>query len=110
MADTPEEKVQLTREELVELLSKPLDPNLDYFDATPAIQAIAEAVRNQHRLIEFLFHTLGIQGKTLIDVREMQGAQAGAIEFLAGLTGAEPDEGPLVGIKPPAIVMPGKPN
>lgn len=112
MADeTPKEDPQLpSKDELVAMLSKPLDPDLNYFDATPAIEAIAIAVRNQHRLIEFLFHTLGAQGQTLIDVRTMQGAQAGAIKFLANMAGAEPDEDALIGIKPPAIIMPGKPN
>lgn len=106
MNDSPpkEEKTLPTKDELVAMLSKPLDPDLDYFDATPCLIAIAEVVRNQHRLIEFLFETMGIQGNSILQIREMQAAQKGAIEFLADMVGAEKDAGPLVDIKAPALV------
>lgn len=111
MVDTSKGEAPLpSREELVALLSKPLDPKLDYYDATPAIEAIANHLRGLHKLINYLFHTAGLQGASVLQLREMQAAQAGAIEFLAGVVGAEPDEGPLAGIKPAALILPGKAN
>lgn len=34
-----------TREEMAELLKRPLDDTLEYFDATPSIEKLAEAYR-----------------------------------------------------------------
>lgn len=97
----------MDREELKDLLEKPLDPELNYFDATPAIEKMAEQIRNQHRLIVYLFEALAIQGQSVIEVRQMQAAQRGAIETLADELGLEQeDEGPLEAVRAPALVGP----
>lgn len=97
----------MDREELKDLLETPLDPNLDYFDATASITAMAEQLRNQHRLIVYLFEALAIQGQSLISVRQMQAAQRGAIEVMADELGLEGNEdGPIEAVRAPALVGP----
>lgn len=105
-AKTLEERAKLSREELVKLLTTPLDPALDYYDATASIEAMANHIRDLHKLINYLFEAQGIQAASIIQIREMQAAHRGAIEFLADMAGAETDEGPLVGIKKPGLVGP----
>jgi hypothetical protein len=56
--------------ELKELLEKPLDPNLDYFDATPAIERIAEHLRGQHKLINFLANHAAQQAQSILELRK----------------------------------------
>ena len=56
--------------EMEALLRTPLDPDLDYVDATASIAAIAEHVRGLHRLIEFLSTTIVAQGSSLIEARK----------------------------------------
>lgn len=96
----------MNREELQKLLETPLDPNLDYFDATASIEAMANHIRELHKLINFMFETMALQGQSILDLRQKQVAAKGAIEFLAELNGCETDEGPIAGVKAPALVGP----
>lgn len=96
----------MNKEELQKLLETPLDPNLDYFDATKSIEAMANHIRELHKLITFMFETLAVQGGSILDLRQKQVAQKGAIEFLAGVSGCEMDEGPIEAVRSPALVGP----
>lgn len=96
----------MDREKLVRILETPLDPNLDYFDATASIEAMANHIRELHKLINFMFETLALQGGSIIEVRKMQAAQKGAIEFIADAVGIEQDEGPIEAVRSPALVGP----
>lgn len=79
--------------EMEQLLKTELDPNLDYYDATASIKAMAEHIRGLHKLINFLSTSLVTQGASLIEQRERQAMQQGAIETLANMVGAEQDNG-----------------
>lgn len=86
----------MTREELTQLVSTPLDPNLDYFDATASIEAMAKHIRGLHKLIEYMFQSLGIQGAAIIDVRTKMVEHKEAIELLGSIVAPEDDSGKLV--------------
>lgn len=86
----------IPKEELQKLLETPLDPNLDYFDATPSIEAMAEHIRGLHKLINVLFESLTLQGSASIrnskDIVEIK-----ADLLAAGIASTKPE---------PAIIMP----
>lgn len=104
-ADKPIDKVELAR-----LLQTPLDPNLDYFDATASIEAIAEHIRGLHKLIGFLANSLMQQGVSILDIREKMIEHKNAIELVAdAVYGDDDDRRPsLIGFEEPKIVMPRK--
>lgn len=56
--------------ELKALLEQPLSPDLDYFDATPALEAIAEHIRGQHKLINFLANHTAQQAQSILELRK----------------------------------------
>lgn len=89
-----------SKEELAELLRTPLDPNLDYLDATASIEAISEHIRGLHKLVNFLAQTLVQQGASILELRQQ------AIEVRAdlGAAGVERQDGKAK----PAIIMPPK--
>lgn len=94
----------MNKNELKALLETPLDPNLDYFDATASIEAIAEHLRGLHKLVGFLCEGLATQGQSILELRreivEIKGdlAQAGVAR------GEEPDSG-LIGFDKPDIII-----
>ena len=98
------DNVKISREELAKLVQTPLDPDLDYFDATGSIEAMAEHIRGLHKLITFMFQSLGIQGAAIIDMRTKMVEHKDAIELLAGIVAPEDDSGKLVGLDPPELV------
>jgi hypothetical protein len=100
----------MTRDELQALLETPLDPNLDYYDATKSIEAMANHVRDLHKLVNFMFETLALQGGSIIDLRKHVVAQKEAIEALANMLSPAgenpfqplppaPDRPKIIGIK-----------
>lgn len=72
----------IDKAELKRLLETPLDPNLDYFDATASIKAMAEHIEGLHKLIGVMFESLATQGASLIRLHqkniELEGDMAGA--------------------------------
>lgn len=86
---------RLTKEELAELLRTPLDPDLDYFDATASIEALSNHVRGLHKLINTMFESLALQGRSIIDLRREIVEIKGDL-LAAGVNRKEPDSG-LVG-------------
>jgi hypothetical protein len=101
----------VTKEELKTLLETPLDPDLDYFDATASIKAMAEHIRDLHKLINYLFQNSGVQAAAIINIREKIIEHKGAIELVAdAIFGEDQTKPKLVGFGEPAIVMPRKPN
>ncbi len=90
--------------EMKALMETPLDPNLDYFDATGSIKVVAEHIRGLHKLIDFLSQTLVAQGNAIIELRSRQAVQQGAIETLANMAGAEQEGGSgLIGFEKPKL-------
>lgn len=73
----------MDKAELKSLLETPLDPNLDYSDATASIEAIANHIRDLHKLINYLFESVAIQGASVISLRKK------SIEFEADLLAAD---------------------
>lgn len=49
-------------------IEKPLDPKLDYFDATPSIEQCLALIQELHGFIE---QQLGINGKLLLAVKDL---------------------------------------
>lgn len=86
---------RLTKEELAELLRTPLDPDLDYFDATPSIEALSNHVRGLHKLINVMFESVALQGASVLDIRREIVEIKGDL-LAAGIGRKEPDSG-LVG-------------
>lgn len=89
--------------EMQRILETPLDPSLDYFDATASIEAIAKHVADLHKLIAFLSQTMIAQGQSLI----RQGQEI--VEFKADLAAAGIErsggsERVIVGTTPPSLV------
>lgn len=66
--------------------------------------ALLKRINEQHELIRFLAESLAHQGQMILDLRKQQVVHAGAVESLANLMGAEPDTGPLIGIKKQKLV------
>src|SRR6476646_6744426 len=98
---------EVSKEEFRDLLEKPLDPNLDYFDATASLEAMAEHIRGLHKLIRVMFESLTLQGQSAIDNRK-DVLEMKADMLAAGIASTK-DEG--LDVKPPAIIMPPrKPN
>lgn len=99
---------KVSKEQLRELLETPLDPGLDYFDATASIEAMAKHIRGLHQLIQVMFESLTIQGASCIqtrkDIVEIKG------DLLAAGIATTKDDKELVGFDEPAIVMPRKAN
>ena len=58
--------LSVNKEELKALLETPLDPNLDYYDATASIEAIAKHIEGLHKLIGVMFESLAQQGASVI--------------------------------------------
>lgn len=111
----PEEKtadrpVPLDKEEFARLLQTPLDPNLDYYDATASIEAMAEHIRGLHKLINYFFNSLVQQGTSILDIREKMIEHKNAIETVAdAMFGDDEDKRPrLIGFDEPKIVIPRK--
>jgi hypothetical protein len=97
----------MERAELEKLLKTELDPNLDYYDATASIEAMAEHIRGLHKLINFLATSLMTQGQSIIDIRTKMVEHKGAIELLAAIVCPEEDDRPkLIGFDEPKIVRP----
>jgi hypothetical protein len=82
----------IDKEELKTLLETPLDPNLDYYDATASIEAMAKHIEGLHKLINVMFESLATQGASLIRLHhksiELEGDMAKAgIGTKSGLIG-----------------------
>lgn len=90
----------MDKAELSKLLSTPLDPTLDYVDATASIAAMAEHIRGLHKLINAMFESLALQGASILALRRQ------IVEIKGDLLAA--------GIDPTAaqsaIIMPDKPK
>ena len=77
--------LSIGKEELKRLLETPLDPNLDYYDATASIETMAKHIEGLHKLIGVMFESLAQQGSSLIrmhsEIVEMKAdlARAGVI-------------------------------
>jgi len=97
---------KLTKDEFRKLLATPLQPDLDYFDATASIEAMAEHIRGLHKLIGVMFESLTLQGQSVIATRQ-EIIEIKADLLAAGIASTK-DEG--LDVKPPAIIMPRKPN
>src|SRR5881392_3515472 len=98
----------MDKTELTELLSTPLDPDLDYVDATKALEVLGEHVRGLHKLIGYMFEALTTQGRAILDIREKMVEHKGAIELIANHVMPEDDRPGLIGFEEPAIVIPRK--
>ena len=103
---------QPSKEELMKLLTQELDPDLDYHDATAALEAIAKHIHGLHRLVSFLVNSIVTQGNSILDLRTRMGQQGlvlgehkAAIEGLADMFGDDDADGGLIGMKP-TIIMP----
>lgn len=105
----------MNRDELQALLETPLDPSLDYYDATKAIEVMANHIRDLQKLLVFLSETLALQGGSIIETRKHVIEQDKAIEALANMIspGGEnpfqplppaPDRPRIVGCDPPKII------
>lgn len=73
MGQQPEPKIEakpMDRDELRRVLEQPLDPNLDYHDATASIEAMALALRDQHRLACHLAHCMAQQAQSILEMRK----------------------------------------
>lgn len=90
--------------ELQKLLETPLDPDLDYFDATRSIEAIAEHIRGLHKLINFLASSITVQHSAIIALRKENVEIKG--DLLMANIASTKGESELVGFDEPAIVMP----
>lgn len=98
---------KLTKDQLAELLKTPLDPNLDYYDATASIEAMANHIRDLHKLINYLFQSVALQGAAVLDIREKMGEHKTAIERAVDIAlGADDEPHGLVGFDAPKIVVP----
>jgi len=97
---------KMSKEELAGLLKTPLDPDLDYFDATKSIEAMAEHIRGLHKLINFLANSLMQQGVSILDIREKMIEHKGAIEMIGDAVFDEDKRPNLIGFEEPKIVMP----
>jgi hypothetical protein len=99
----------MDREELKRLLETPLDPNLDYFDATGSIEALAEHLRDQHKLIKYLTESLVMQASSIIALRK-ENVEIKADLLAAGIASTK-GESELVGFDEPSIITaPRKPR
>ena len=98
---------KVTKEELAKLLKTPLDPNLDYYDATASIEAMAEHIRGLHKLIGVMFESLTLQGASCIAVRK-DIVEIKADLLAAGIASTK-DE-PAIVMPDKKIIVPGKPN
>ena len=96
----------MDREELKKLLETPLDPNLDYFDATGSIEAIAEHLRSLHKLVTYLAQSLTIQAASIIALRK-ENVEIKADLLAAGIASTKGDS-ELVGFDEPSIIVPPK--
>lgn len=90
----------MDKAELKVLLETPLDPNLDYFDATASIEAMANHIRGLHILIKFLADTLALQGQSIIEMRK-ENVEVQADLLAAGIGTTKQDEGS-------SIIMPNR--
>jgi hypothetical protein len=88
----------VSKEELARLLSTPLSPDLDYFDATASIEAMAEHIRGLHKLIGVMFESLTLQGQSVISQYKS------IVEIKGDLAAA----GVPRGEEEPLIIMPPK--
>lgn len=96
----------MDKHELKKLIETPLNPDLDYFDATGSIEAVAEHVRSLHKLIEYLFHSVSIQAASIIALRK-ENIEIKADLLAAGIASTKGDS-ELVGFDEPSILMPPK--
>lgn len=108
MGDQKADEKPLSKEQLAELLKTPLDPDLDYFDATKSIEAMAEHIRGLHKLINFLAGSLMQQGISILDIREKMIEHKNAIEMIGDAVFDEDSRPTLIGFEEPKIVMPRK--
>lgn len=98
----------LSKEEFAKLLKTALDPDLDYFDATKSIEAMAEHIRGLHKLINYFFVSLTQQGAAILDIREKMVEHKGAIEMIGDAVFDEDNRPSLIGFEEPKIVIPRK--
>jgi len=96
----------MDREELKRLLETPLDPDLDYFDATKSIEAIAEHMRDLHKLIRYLADSIVLQHASIIALRKENVEIKG--DLLAANIASTKGDSELVGFEEPSIIMPRK--
>lgn len=60
----------MDKRELLDLLQQPLNPDLDYYDATASIEAMANHIRGMHKVMNHAFLLLGQQAKAIIALRK----------------------------------------
>lgn len=96
---------EISKEQFRDLLEKPLDPNLDYFDATASIEAMAEHIRGLHKLIRVMFESLTIQGQSMIRAHETL-VEIKADLLAAGIASTKDEDEKLVGFDKSSIIMP----
>jgi hypothetical protein len=87
---------RISKEELAKIVDAPQLP----LDASRL--ALRTRINDQQKGLRYLLESLAHQGAAILELRAMQGAQAGAIEAIATHTGLETDTGS-------AIEMPVKP-
>jgi len=96
----------MDKEELKRLLETPLDPTLDYFDATASIEAIANHIRDLHKLINYLASSMTLQAASIIALRKENVEIKGDL-LAAGIASTSGDS-ELVGFDEPSIIVPPK--
>ncbi|MFL6728109.1 MAG: hypothetical protein ACJ8FS_16580 [Sphingomicrobium sp.] len=88
----------MTKEELQELIEKRVGPN-------PSHSELIEHVRRQEKLLDYIFAALGQQARSLLEQRDKLVDHTTAIESIANVLGAEPDDGSVIELpKPPTLV------
>lgn len=88
-----------------ELLDAKLPPR-DY-DTEAEIESLRDFIKGQHELIGFLAGSLVNVTNSVIEMRERQAVQQGAIETLANMIGVEQEGSTgLVGFEKPSLIKP----
>ena len=95
----------MTTEEMKALLETPLDPDLDYFDATTSIEALAEHLRGLHKLIVALANGLVQRGLSIIELRQKI-IELEADMLAHGVAATNKAETTLVGFDKPQVILP----
>lgn len=86
------ESKQMDRDEMRRILEQPLDPDLEYHDATASIETMANAIRDMHALTCHLAHCMATQAQSIIDMRKE------IIEIKADLSRAGVNKTGLIGL------------
>lgn len=95
----------MDKAELKMLLATPLDPDLDYFDATASIEAMANHIRGLQNLIKFLADTMALQGQAIIDMRK-ENVEVQADLLAAGIGTTKQEEGSSIIMPTRELVRP----